>query len=197
LSWSAAGLAWSARPHSTSTAEACTVRDCSSRPERPPPVPAIEGLARTGYLDNRTLFSLTEQPEHLLVMGGGAIGVELAQAFAQLGSRVTLVEGMSRILIKEEPDASAVMTTVLERAGVDVRTGSAVKEVSAGPTLHLADGSRVGGSHLLVAVGRKPATSGVGAVGRAALRPTHDRRAWCQSAGAAGRSSSVWTVWFQ
>ena len=125
-------------------------------------VPPIEGLAEAGYLDNRTLFGLTEQPEHLLVMGGGAIGVELAQAFAQLGSRVTLVEAMDRILTKEEPEVSAVMTTVLERAGVDVRTGSAVQEVSAGPTLHLADGSALSGSCLLVAVGRTPATSGMG-----------------------------------
>lgn len=124
-------------------------------------VPPIDGLSETGYLDNRTLFALTEQPEHLLVMGGGAIGVELAQAFAQLGSRVTLVEGMDRILTKEEPEASSVMTTVLERAGVDVRTGSVVQEVSAGPTLHLADGSTVSGSHLPVAVGRKPATQGM------------------------------------
>jgi pyruvate/2-oxoglutarate dehydrogenase complex dihydrolipoamide dehydrogenase (E3) component len=124
-------------------------------------IPPIDGLAETGYLDNRTLFGLTEQPEHLLVMGGGAIGVELAQAFAQLGSRVTVVEGLPRILSKEEPEASAVLTTVLERAGVDVRTGSAVERVSAGPTLHLADGTQVRGSHLLVAVGRKPATDGM------------------------------------
>jgi pyruvate/2-oxoglutarate dehydrogenase complex dihydrolipoamide dehydrogenase (E3) component len=125
-------------------------------------VPPIDGLSEVPYLDNRTLFDLTEQPEHLLVLGGGAIGVELAQAFSQLGSQVTLVESLPRILTKEEPEASAVLTTVLERSGVDVRTGSAVQRVSAGPTLHLADGSSVRGSHLFVCVGRTPATAGIG-----------------------------------
>ena len=125
-------------------------------------IPPIDGLDDVPYLDNRTVFDLVEQPEHLLVMGGGAIGVELAQAFAQLGSRVTLVEGAPRILGREEPEASAVLTTVLERAGVDVRTGAAVQKVSAGPTLQLEDGTSVRGSHLLVAVGRRPATTGIG-----------------------------------
>lgn len=124
-------------------------------------IPPIDGLDSVDHLDNRTLFDLSEQPGHLLVMGGGAIGVELAQAFAQLGSRVTLVEAADRLLTREEPEAAAVLTTVLERAGVDVRTGSAVQRVSAGPTLHLADGSTVTGTHLLVAVGRTPATGGM------------------------------------
>ncbi|MDP9434017.1 MAG: FAD-dependent oxidoreductase [Actinomycetota bacterium] len=125
-------------------------------------VPRIDGLDAVPFLDNRTLFELSEQPEHLLVMGGGAIGVELAQAFAQLGSRVTLLEAAPRILLREEPEAAAVLTTVLERAGVDVRTGTAVQAVSAGPVLHLSDGTTVAGSHLLVAVGRTPSTEGLG-----------------------------------
>ncbi len=124
-------------------------------------VPPISGLDRVSHLDNRTLFDLEEQPQHLLVLGGGAIGVELAQAFAHLGSQVTVVEAAPRILMKEEPEVSEVLTTVLERAGVDVRTGAAVQRVSAGPTLHLSDGQSVRGSHLLVAVGRTPATSGM------------------------------------
>jgi pyruvate/2-oxoglutarate dehydrogenase complex dihydrolipoamide dehydrogenase (E3) component len=124
-------------------------------------IPPIDGLDAVPYLDNKTLFDLTERPEHLLIMGGGAIGVELAQAFAQLGARVTLVEAAARLLMKEEPEAAAVMTTVLERAGVDVRTGAAVEKVTAGPTLHLAGGDSISGSHLLVAVGRTPATGGM------------------------------------
>ncbi|MDP9443994.1 MAG: FAD-dependent oxidoreductase [Actinomycetota bacterium] len=124
-------------------------------------IPPINGLREARPLTNTTVFELTERPEHLLVMGGGAIGVELAQAFRQLGAKVTLVEAAPRILSKEEPEVSRVMTTVLERAGVDVRTGSAVQEVTAGPTLHLDGGDRVTGSHLLVAVGRKPATDGM------------------------------------
>ncbi len=83
-------------------------------------IPPIDGLDAVPYLDNKSLFDLTEKPEHLLVMGGGAIGVELAQAFSQLGSRVTLVEAADRILTKEEPEAAAVLTTVLERSGVEL-----------------------------------------------------------------------------
>ena len=125
-------------------------------------VPPIDGLDQVPYLDNRTLFDLTERPEHLLVLGGGAIGVELAQAFVQLGSRVTLVEAADRLLLKEEPEAAAVLSEVLQRDGVDVRTGAQVTRVTAGPTLHLEDGTSVSGSHLFVAVGRRPATSGMG-----------------------------------
>ncbi len=124
-------------------------------------VPPIPGLDQVGYLENKTLFDLTERPEYLLVMGGGAIGVELAQAFSQLGSRVTVVEALPRILIKEEPEVSDIMTTVLERSGVQVRAGAAVQKVTEGPTLHLFDGQSITGSHLLVAVGRRPATDGM------------------------------------
>lgn len=125
-------------------------------------IPPVPGLDEVGYLDNRSVFDVPDQPEHLLVMGGGAIGVELAQAFAQLGSRVTLFEAAPRILGKEEPAAAAVITAALSEAGVDVRTGSAVERVTAGPTLHLTDGSSIAGSHLLVTVGRRPATAGMG-----------------------------------
>ncbi len=124
-------------------------------------IPPIPGLTEVGYLDNRSLFDLTERPEHLLVVGGGAIGVELAQAFSLLGSRVTIVEAAPRILTKEEPEVSDVMTTVLERSGVQVRTGASVQQVTDGPTLHLSDEQTVRGSHLLVAVGRTPATAGM------------------------------------
>ena len=125
-------------------------------------VPPVPDLASVPYLDNRTVFELRERPSHLIVLGGGSIGVEFAQAFAQLGSRVTLVEASPRILGKEEPEASQVLTTVLRRSGVDVRTGAAVERVTAGPTLHLSDGGTVAGTHLLVAVGRTPATAGIG-----------------------------------
>jgi pyruvate/2-oxoglutarate dehydrogenase complex dihydrolipoamide dehydrogenase (E3) component len=76
-------------------------------------IPPIPGLDTVPHLDNKTLFDLTERPDHLLVMGGGAIGVELSQAFSQLGSRVTLIEALPRILTKEEPEVAEVMTTVL------------------------------------------------------------------------------------
>ncbi len=124
-------------------------------------LPGIDGLAGAESLDNRTVFDLGELPEHLLVMGGGNIGVELAQAFRRLGSRVTVVEALPRILSKDEPGAGAVLASVLRGDGVEIRTGVSVQRVSAGPTLHLSDGTTVSGSHLLVAVGRKPATAGM------------------------------------
>ena len=125
-------------------------------------VPPIEGLADVRYLDNRSVFALREQPEHLLVLGGGPIGVELAQAFRRLGSQVTVVEGAPSLLPRDEPEAAEAVAAVLEREGVTLRTGLDVVRVSAGPTLHLSDGGTVRGSHLLVAVGRTPATDGIG-----------------------------------
>ena len=125
-------------------------------------VPPIEGLDTVPYLDNRSVFDLRELPEHLLVLGGGPIGVELAQAFGRLGARVTVVEGSPTLLGREEPQAQQVVQAVLEREGVELRLGEQVERVSAGPVLHLSDGSTVSGSHLLVAVGRTPATDGVG-----------------------------------
>ncbi len=128
-------------------------------------VPPLPGLSDVPHLDNRTVFGLTELPEHLLVLGGGAIGCELSQAFARLGAQVTVVEAEDRLLGKEEPEASAVLEAVLRRDGVDVRTGAKVERVSRSgdvTTLHLKGGAAVTGSHLLVVVGRAPATDGVG-----------------------------------
>ncbi len=135
-------------------------------------VPPVEGLAGDGragagrggvpYLDNRTVFDLRELPAHLLVLGGGPIGVELAQAFRRLGSAVTVVEAAPSILVREEPEAQEALTRVLQREGVVLRTGAAVQRVAPGPVLHLADGTSVTGSHLLVAVGRTPSTDGFG-----------------------------------
>jgi len=127
-------------------------------------IPPIPGLDQTPYLDNKNVFALTALPAHLLVLGGGAIGCELAQAFRRLGAQVTLVEAAPTLLVKEEPEAAAVLTAVLAREGVTVRTGAAVERVSRspdGPLLHLSDGTTVSGTHLLVAVGRAPATGGL------------------------------------
>ncbi len=125
-------------------------------------VPPVEGLADVPYLDNKSVFALTELPEHLLVLGGGPIGVELAQAFRRLGARVTVVEGAPSVLGREEPEAQEALSAVLQREGVELRTGATVERVSAGPTLHLSDGTQVRGSHLLVAVGRRAATDSIG-----------------------------------
>ncbi len=125
-------------------------------------VPPVDGLSEVPYLDNRSVFGLRELPGHLLVLGGGPIGVELAQAFRRLGAAVTVVEGLPSILSREEPEAQETVRAVLEREGVRLCTGVTVVRVSAGPTLHLDDGSTISGTHLLVAVGRTPSTSGFG-----------------------------------
>jgi len=125
-------------------------------------VPPIEGLRDVPYLDNTTVFGLRELPGHLVVLGGGPIGIELAQAFRRLGAEVTVVEGLPSILSREEPEAQAAVTAVLEREGVVLRTGVKLTRVTAGPVLHLDDGSTVSGTHLLVAVGRTPTTGGFG-----------------------------------
>ena len=125
-------------------------------------VPPIEGLDAVPYLDNKNVFALRELPEHLIVLGGGPIGIELAQAFRRLGSQVTVVEGAPTLLGREEPEAQAAVTAALEREGVTVRVATKAVRVEAGPTVHLDDGSSVSGSHLLVAVGRTPATDGLG-----------------------------------
>lgn len=125
-------------------------------------LPPIDGLDGVDHLDNKNVFELRELPAHLIVLGGGPIGVELAQAFRRLGSEVTVVEGAPTLLIREEPETQVAVSSALEREGVAIRTGVQAVKVEAGPVLHLADGSTVHGSHLLVCVGRTPATDGIG-----------------------------------
>ncbi len=127
-----------------------------------PTVPTIPGLSEAPYLTNETVFDLPTLPATLIVLGGGAIGCELAQAFARLGSKVTVVEAADRLLPREDPDASRVIANVFGRDGIDVRTSTRVDRVTTKAdtpaTLHLADGTTVTAEHLLVAVGRTPIT---------------------------------------
>jgi len=127
-----------------------------------PVIPPIPGLCDVSYLTNETLFDLAELPEHLAVVGGGAIGVEMAQAFIRLGARVTVIEGTPRLIGKEEPDASEVVAEVLRREGVDVYTATTVTAVTpAGSGIRIStSGGDVHASHLLVAAGRQPLTHG-------------------------------------
>ncbi len=123
-----------------------------SRPRLPP----IEGLSAVPFLTNETLFDLPELPRHLLVLGGGGIGVEMAQAFRRLGAAVTLVE-RDRPLAREDPEAAALVLRRLASEGVEIRAGTAVigaRATAAGVRLTLADGTALQGSHLLVAAGR-------------------------------------------
>jgi pyruvate/2-oxoglutarate dehydrogenase complex dihydrolipoamide dehydrogenase (E3) component len=118
-------------------------------------VPPIPGLDRVPHLTNTTLFDAVEHPDHLLILGGGPIGLEMADAFAGLGSRVTVVEAAT-IAGKEDPELVAPLRDALAARGVMLLEGAKVASVEPGPTLVLADGRRIAGSHLLVAVGRRP-----------------------------------------
>lgn len=94
-----------------------------------PVIPPIEGLAEAGCLTNETLFELTELPRRLLVLGGGPIGCEMAQAFRRFGSEVVLVEMATQLLTREDPDAAAVLLESFQREGIDVRLESRLTRV--------------------------------------------------------------------
>ena len=120
-----------------------------------PYVPAIPGLDHVPYLTNTSIFDRGPRPDHLLILGGGPVGLEMADAFAGLGSRVTLVEAAT-IAAKEDPELVAGLRDALVARGVVLREGTTVVAVEPGPAVVLSDGSRIEGSHLLLAVGRRP-----------------------------------------
>lgn len=125
-----------------------------------PLVPPVPGLKTVPYLTNETLFDLREKPEHLLIVGGGPIGMEMAQAFVRLGSRVTVIEG-DTALAKDDPELAAVVLESLRREGVGIAEQAMAAEIrgSAGTIEVVAKDGRVfRGSHLLMAVGRKANT---------------------------------------
>ena len=128
-----------------------------------PAVPPVDGLAATPYWTNRNVMRQTDAPASLVVLGGGPIGCELAQAFARFGTHVTLVEAEDRLLGPEEPEAAEVVTRVLRAEGVDVRVGAELTHVEhdGGFVLEVA-GDVVSAEHLLVAVGRKPNLDDIG-----------------------------------
>jgi pyruvate/2-oxoglutarate dehydrogenase complex dihydrolipoamide dehydrogenase (E3) component/uncharacterized membrane protein YdjX (TVP38/TMEM64 family) len=133
-----------------------------------PFVPPIPGIEQTGYYTSDTLWDLRELPRRLVVLGGGPIGCELAQAFARLGARVTQVEMLPRLLMREDPEIAAMVEKRFRDEGVDVRTGHRAKE------FRVEDGHKVliceregrelaiEFDALLVAVGRVANTAGYG-----------------------------------
>ncbi|WP_199561970.1 dihydrolipoyl dehydrogenase family protein [Micromonospora deserti] len=128
-----------------------------------PTVPPVDGLTGVPYLTSETVFDLTELPRSLVVLGGGATGCELAQAFARLGSRVTIVEAAHRLLPAEEPAASRVIAEVFTREGIQLRLGARALKVGTGATggvrLLLDGGADITADRLLVTVGRRPVTA--------------------------------------
>ncbi|MCW3474824.1 dihydrolipoyl dehydrogenase family protein [Limobrevibacterium gyesilva] len=124
-------------------------------------VPAIPGLADVPHMTNADIFGLPERPAHLLILGGGPVGLEMAQAHAGLGCRVTVVEA-ERIAGRDDAELVDGLRTALQQQGIAILEGAQVIRVEAGPALVLAGGRRVAGSHLLVAVGRRPNIEALG-----------------------------------
>ena len=128
-------------------------------------VPPIAGLAEAGYLTNDDVFELTELPPRLVVIGGGPIGCELAQAFARFGSQVTLIEREPSILPRDEPDAAAVVARSLRSDGVDLRLGCNIERVSERRTVTVSDGTAsddIAADAILVAAGRRANVESLG-----------------------------------
>jgi pyruvate/2-oxoglutarate dehydrogenase complex dihydrolipoamide dehydrogenase (E3) component len=129
-------------------------------------VPPIEGLEDVPYLTNETIFDGPELPDHLIVIGGGPIGIEMAQAHRQLGARVTVLE-MFSIMPKDDAQLVAVVRARLDQEGIDIREGIkvlGVEKTDDGLAVKIEkDGveQRIVGSHLLVAAGRRPNVDGL------------------------------------
>ncbi len=128
----------------------------------------IAGLKEAGYLNNETLFSLTELPKRLTVIGAGPIGCEMAQSFARFGSQVTLVEQSSHILAREDQDAARIVEHAMQQDGIEMRLGVKVirvqREGASRVVVVSGEGGeqRISGDQVLVGIGRTPNLDGLG-----------------------------------
>lgn len=133
-----------------------------------PALPPIPGLREAGALNSTTAMELQTLPKSMIVLGGGAIGLELGQAFARFGVKVIVVEALARILPGEDPELSEALRQALEAEGIEIHTGTTATLVSrneAGYTVHVEGGSLAGevrAEQLLVATGRQPNTEDLG-----------------------------------
>jgi pyruvate/2-oxoglutarate dehydrogenase complex dihydrolipoamide dehydrogenase (E3) component len=135
-----------------------------------PAVPPIPGMDQVDYWSNREAVRVKELPPSLMVLGGGAIGCELAQAFARFGVEVTVIEALDRLLATETPDAGRLVQAVFEREGIGVIVGANAERIDrlgADVAVELSDGRRITAAQLLVATGRRadPAALGADALG--------------------------------
>ena len=124
-----------------------------------PMIPPIPGIDTVPYLTNESIFALRDKPDHLIIIGGGPIGMEMAQAHRRLGCNVTVVEG-ANVLGKDDPEMAAVVVSALRAEGIDIIENTPVASLSGAPgaiTVTLKDGRTISGSHLLIAAGRKVA----------------------------------------
>jgi len=129
-----------------------------------PTVPEVEGLPAELLLTNEQLFEIDAVPNRLVILGGGAIAVEMATAFGRLGGSITIIEAADRILPAETPEASDIVANALRDRGVVVSTAvTATRFVEDGATLELSDGTTIAGvDAVLAAIGRRPRTGGLG-----------------------------------
>jgi len=130
-----------------------------------PAVPAIPGLEEAGFLTSETVFELESPPRSIVVLGGGPIGVELAQALNRLGIRVTLLQKGDRLVPRDEPELAELLAGVLEDEGVDVRLGAEASRVTKERGLKIVEstnGERFEAEEILVAAGRTPTTDSLG-----------------------------------
>jgi pyruvate/2-oxoglutarate dehydrogenase complex dihydrolipoamide dehydrogenase (E3) component len=160
-----------------------------------PIVPPIAGLDRASVLTNENLFELRDRPTSMAILGAGAIGVEMTQAFARLGTQVTLIEAEDRVLPREEPEASDIIARALEADRATLRVGARLEKaepVEGGTRLHLSSGAPIEVEQVLVAIGRRPVSRGFGLeeVGVAL-----DERGFVQTDDALRTSvSGIWAV---
>jgi pyruvate/2-oxoglutarate dehydrogenase complex dihydrolipoamide dehydrogenase (E3) component len=129
-----------------------------------PTAPPIPGLTEVGYLDHHTAFEIDELPRRIAVVGGGPIGLEMAQVFSRLGASVVVVEVMDRILTKEDEDVATRLRELMECEGIAFRLGArttAVERRGANKVLVIESGDRIEVDELFVATGRRPATDGL------------------------------------
>jgi pyruvate/2-oxoglutarate dehydrogenase complex dihydrolipoamide dehydrogenase (E3) component len=127
-----------------------------------PVLPPVEGLDDGSVWTTREATAAKEVPERLAVVGGGAAGCELAQAFRRLGSEVVLVQSGDRLLPQLDADAAAVLEEALREDGIALRLEARLERLSAGPRLHLAGGDTLEAGRVLVATGRRPNAAGLG-----------------------------------
>lgn len=129
-------------------------------------IPPVPGLREANPLTHVEALQIDELPSHVIVIGGGYIGLEMAQAFRRLGSRVSVLQREARVAVKEDADISEGIAESLRADGIDIRNGVELSSVSGqsgvSVTVTLGDGQRIEGSHLLVATGRVPNTKDIG-----------------------------------
>jgi pyruvate/2-oxoglutarate dehydrogenase complex dihydrolipoamide dehydrogenase (E3) component len=127
-----------------------------------PAIPLVAGIDEVEYWTNREATRAHQVPESLVVLGGGPVGCELAQFYARMGSRVTVVERGAALLGRVHPDAGAVLADAFRAEGIDVRLGVGVEKVEPGIRVHLSEGEPIETKRLLVATGRHPNVEGLG-----------------------------------